>query len=96
MPHMDDMIDLVGQVYYVSTMYLTKGYWQIPVAKHDQLNTALITPFGLYQFKLVPLGAPVTLQQPVSAVANTYKLMDQVLNGLQGFPSAHQEQRDYF
>ena len=82
MPRIDDLIDLVGQAHYISTLDLTKGYWQIPVVERDQPKTAFTTPFGLYQFKRMPfglMGAPATFQ----------RVMDQILDGLQDFTSAY-------
>ncbi len=37
-------------------MDLTKGYWQIPVAKESQLKTAFVTPVGKFEFKTMPFG----------------------------------------
>ena len=82
MPRIDDLIDLLGQCRYISTLDLTKGYWQVPVAKRDQSKTAFATPFGLYQFKRMPFGlqgAPATFQ----------RLMDAVLKELRSFASAY-------
>jgi hypothetical protein len=82
MPRIDDLIDRVGQTRFISTLDLTKGYWQILVMERDQPKTAFTTPFGLYQFKRMPfglMGAPATFQ----------RVMDQVLNGLQDFTSAY-------
>ena len=82
MPQMDDLIDLLGQATYISTLDLTKGYWQVPVASRDQQKTAFATPFGLYQFRRIPFGlqgAPATFQ----------RMMDAVLKGVNGFASAY-------
>ena len=61
MPRIDDLIDRVP---FITTLDVTKGYWQVPVAQADREKTAFTTPFGLYQFRHMPFGlrgAPVTL-----------------------------------
>jgi hypothetical protein len=35
---------------------LRKGYYQIPVAEEDVQKTAVITPFGLWEFLRMPFG----------------------------------------
>ena len=82
MPRIDDIIDQLGQDQYISTLDLTKGYWQVPVAERDRPKTAFVTPFGLYQFRRMPFGlqgAPATFQ----------RTMDTMLNGLRGFAAAY-------
>ena len=57
------MIDQLGRASFISTLDLTRGYWQVPIANTDRHKTAFITPFGLYQFKAMPFGlqgAPAT------------------------------------
>ena len=39
-----------------SKLDLRKGYYQVPVAPQDIPNTAVITPFGLYEFLRMPFG----------------------------------------
>jgi len=35
---------------------LTKGYYQVPMAKGDIPKTAVITPFGLFEWIRMPFG----------------------------------------
>ena len=82
MPRVDDLIDLVAGSPYITTLDLTKGYWQVPVAKEDREKTAFTTPFGLYQFTRMPFGlqgAPATFQ----------RMVDKLLNGLNEFAGAY-------
>ena len=81
-PRVDDLIDLLGQAQYLSTLDLTKGYWQVPISMSDQAKTAFTTPFGLFQFKRMPFG----LQ---GAPASFQRMMDRLLQGLGGFASAY-------
>ena len=37
-----------------TTLDLTKGYWQIPLSSGSKDKTALLTPYGLYQFVTLP------------------------------------------
>lgn len=82
MPRVDDMIDEVGNAKYISTLDLTKGYWQVPVSEKDRPKTAFVTPFGLYQFTRMPFGlqgAPATFQ----------RMVDRLLNGLSEFSKSY-------
>ena len=82
MPRIDDLIDQLGKAKYITTRDLTRGYWQVPVAKADQHKTAFTTPFGLYQFKKMPFGlqgAPATFQ----------RMTDRLIQGLEGFAAAY-------
>ena len=36
MPRVDEIIDCVAGAPYISTLDLTKGYWQVPVAQEDR------------------------------------------------------------
>ena len=82
MPRIDDILDHLGKSQYISTMDLTRGYWQVPVEQQARPKTAFATPFGLFQFKMMPFGlqgAPATFQ----------RLMDQVIQGMDSFASAY-------
>ena len=80
-PRVDDLIDQVSRAPYITTLDLTKGYWQVPVAVEDREKTAFTTPFGLFQFTRMPFGlkgAPATFQ----------RMVDRLLDGLE-FASAY-------
>ncbi|KAL5506420.1 hypothetical protein EMCRGX_G008052 [Ephydatia muelleri] len=82
MPRVDDLIDRLGGVSYITTMDLTHGYWQVPVSPDDKHKTAFAAPSGLFQFTRMPFGlkgAPATFQ----------RLVDRVLQGLEEFSGAY-------
>ena len=82
MPRVDDITDKLGAAKFITTLDLTTGYWQVPVATTSRPKTAFITPFGLYQFRTMPFGlkgAPATFQ----------RLMDTLLRDFQDFADAY-------
>ena len=75
LPRIDDSIDALRGLKWFSTLDLASGYWQVPMAKKDVEKTAFATPFGLYQFKVMPFrlaNAPATFK----------RMMERVLSGL--------------
>jgi hypothetical protein len=56
LPNMLDFSDHLNGCTVFSKIDLRKGYWQVPVRLEDRKKTAVITPFGLFQFKRMPFG----------------------------------------
>lgn len=53
MPRIDDLVERVGIEEYITTLDLSKGYWQVALAPEAQESIAFKTLFGIYQFKLI-------------------------------------------
>ena len=53
---MDDCIDNIGQAKYVTKFDLLKGIWQIPLTERAKEISAVLTPGGLHQYKVMPFG----------------------------------------
>ena len=72
MPRIDDLIDGLSSARYISTLDLTKGYWQVPVEK-SRAKTAFVAPMGKYEFNVMPFGlkgAPATFQRLMNSLFN--------------------------
>ena len=82
MPRIDELIDRLGKTRFVSTIDLTKGYWQVPIATKDRQKTVLVTPFRLFQFRMMPFGLSGT-------PASFQRLMDRLIQGCQNFAAAY-------
>ena len=63
MPRVEDVLEEVGPAKYISTLDLARGYWQVPMSEESKEKMAFTTPFGLYEFNVMPFGlhtAPAT------------------------------------
>jgi hypothetical protein len=75
-PNMLDFSDRLAGCRVFSKIDQHKGYWQIPVRPEDVQKTAVITPFGLFEFLRMPFGLR-------NAGSSFQRMMDRVLAGLQ-------------
>ena len=56
LPHIHDFNGrLIGRKFF-SVVDLVRGFHQIPMAESDVPKTAIITPFGLFEFLRMPFG----------------------------------------
>ena len=75
LPFLNDFTDMLHGCTVFSKLDCYKGYYQIPMAAEDAHKTAIITPVGLYEYKMMPFG--------LRNSGNTYqRYIDQVTRGL--------------
>jgi cleavage and polyadenylation specificity factor subunit 1 len=75
LPNIQDLSARLHGCSIFSKLDLRKGYYQIPVQEGDIHKTAVITPFGLWEFLRMPFGLR-------NAGQSFQRFMDEVLAGL--------------
>ena len=73
LPKIDEIYARLQGAKIFSTLDLRSGYYHIALGKGSRAKTAFVTPFGKYEFKMVPFGlsqAPAFFQALISEVLN--------------------------
>ncbi|CAF1131523.1 unnamed protein product, partial [Didymodactylos carnosus] len=67
LPNMEDTLQEVGNGFaFFSKLDLKSGFWQLPIDPKDRHKTAFKTPFGLFEWNVLPQGlknSPPTFQR---------------------------------
>src|SRR2546423_3554565 len=71
------MLESLGEAQWFTTFDLVSDYWQVEMNPEDVEKTAFVTPFGLYEFLVMPFGLNY-------ALATFQKLMNRVLQEFLG------------
>ncbi|OWZ19266.1 Retrovirus-related Pol Polyprotein from transposon 412 [Phytophthora megakarya] len=56
MPLSDDILDVLGNAKFISTMDIASGYWNVPMHLDCISKTAFTSKFGLYEWLVMPFG----------------------------------------
>ncbi|UYV68418.1 hypothetical protein LAZ67_5004276 [Cordylochernes scorpioides] len=70
-PKLEDFNHILRKTRYYSKIDLFKAHYQIPINEEDREKTAVITPFGLFEFEVMSFelyGAPATFQRFINQV----------------------------
>ena len=66
LPHIEDLLNKLAGASVFSKIDLKQGFWQMRVDPDDEEKTAFVTPFGSFQFRVLPMGlsnAPSSFQR---------------------------------
>ena len=75
LPRVEDLLDQLGRSKYFSSIDLASGFWQIRMHPGSQEKTAFVTPYGLYEFRVMLFGL-------MNTPAVFQRLMQQVISRL--------------
>ena len=73
LPHIQDLSYRLHGAKFFSKIDLTRAYYNIPVKEEHRPKTAIITPFGLFEFNRMPFGlrnAGATFQRFMNSIFN--------------------------
>ena len=76
MPNLEDLVYEIGGAHFITTLDLTKGYWQVPMEASSQDKTAFITHRGCFRWKVMPFGlknASSTFQRLTNMLLEEHK-----------------------
>ncbi|KYO34955.1 hypothetical protein Y1Q_0014614 [Alligator mississippiensis] len=82
MPRMDTLLDCLGPAKVISTLDLSKGFWQMALDLDAIAKSAFTTPIGLYEFTVLPFGMR-------NSPASFQRLINNLLQGCKQFAMAY-------
>lgn len=82
LPRIESIFEKLGRSTIFSKIDLKRGYWQIKLAEDSRKYTATISPVGLFQFKVLPMGL-------CNATSTFMRMMDFILRPLKHCASAY-------
>ena len=78
-PHQTELLDQLRGAKFFSALDLASGYYQLEMESESRKYTAFPTPYGLYQWKVMPMGltnAPAIFQTAMNQI-----LKDHIIAG---------------
>ena len=81
MPLIEEILDTLASAKFISKVDLNKGFHQIPIQPDDMPKTAFCTPWGKYEFTVMPFGlrnGPSVFQHMMDKILHDDKQFAQV------------------
>ncbi|CAM5081088.1 unnamed protein product [Eretmochelys imbricata] len=78
MPCTEELLEKLGHAQFISTLNLTKRYWQVPLDNPSKKRSGFITHVGLYELNVLPFRLR-------NAAAIFQRLVDNLLAGFVEF-----------
>jgi hypothetical protein len=75
LPRIDDLLDAARGAQCFSALDLASGYYQIRIAASDKMKTAFSTPFGHFEWEVLPMGltnAPASFMRVMNEVFDKF------------------------
>ena len=98
LPHIQDFAARLDGAKIFSKVDLIRGYHQVPVAEADICKTAVITPFGLFEFLRMPFGlknAAQAFQRLMDTVCQSLDFVFVYLDDILIASSSHHEHQKH-
>ena len=76
MPLIDEILDALSAAKFISKVDLNKGFHQIPIDNEDIAKTAFCTPWGKFEFVVMPFGlrnGPAVFQRLMDGILHREK-----------------------
>lgn len=77
-----ELLYSVARAKFITTLDMTRGYWQIAMDPKAQKLTAFATPRGLYAWRVMPFGLR-------NSAATFQRIMNEILRGHRGYAVAY-------
>ena len=81
MPLIEEILDMLASARFISKVDLNKGFHQIPIDPVDIAKTAFCTPWGKFEFSVMPFGlrnGPAVFQRLMDRILHKDKDISQV------------------
>ncbi|KYO47305.1 hypothetical protein Y1Q_0018216 [Alligator mississippiensis] len=82
MSRMDTLLDFQGPAKVISTLNLSKGFWQMALDPDAMAKSAFTTPIGLYEFTVLPFDMR-------TSPASFQRLINNLLQGCEQFSMSY-------
>lgn len=74
-PNKNDLVHRLNEAVVFSKFDMKSGFWQIQISENDRYKTAFTTPFGHYEWNVMPFGlknAPSEFQNIMNDIFNSF------------------------